>query len=88
MEAGIVVDTHVIRLAGRLKLTRHKNNQSDRIEKDLMPLARRKEWTLLGHLLIFHGRAVCTARKPDCADCPVKGLCPSAGKAAPEQVRR
>jgi len=85
MEAGIVVDTHVIRLAGRLKLTRHKNNQSDRIEKDLMPLAPRKEWTLLGHLLIFHGRAVCTARKPNCSECPVKGVCPSAGKAAPEQ---
>lgn len=75
---GIVVDTHVTRLAGRLKLTDHKNNQGDRIEKDLMELVTRKQWTLFAHLLIFHGRNVCTARKPNCAECTINKLCPSA----------
>jgi len=77
---GIVVDTHVIRVAGRLKLTRWKNNQADRIEKDLMALLPGKEWTLFAHLLIFHGRGTCTARKPDCAGCLIRTLCPSALK--------
>jgi endonuclease-3 len=77
---GVVVDTHVMRLAGRLKLTAHKNNQGDRIEKDLMALVPRPQWTDFAHLLIFHGRAVCTARKPDCAECPINKLCPSAFK--------
>ena len=80
LSEGIVVDTHVIRLAGRLKLTAHKNNQGDRIEKDLMGLVPRKDWTLLAHLLIFHGRRVCTARKPDCDGCAIGRLCPSAFK--------
>jgi len=77
---GIVVDTHIIRLAGRLKLTRHEDNQGDRIEKDLMQLVPRADWTLFPHLLIFHGRRVCTARKPNCAGCAISKLCPSAGK--------
>jgi len=77
---GIVVDTHVTRVAGRLKLTRFPNNQGDRIERELTELVPRKEWTLLAHLLIFHGRQVCTARKPDCENCPVSDLCPSALK--------
>ena len=77
---GIVVDTHVIRLAGRLKLTGHKDNQGDKIEKDLIELVPRADWTLFPHLLIFHGRRVCTARKPDCAGCPVNKMCPSAFK--------
>jgi len=81
VSAGIVVDTHVTRLAGRLKLTAHKNNQGDRIEKDLMALVPRKGWTLLAHLLIFHGRRVCTARKPNCDGCAISRLCPSAFKA-------
>lgn len=76
--AGIVVDTHVIRVAGRLRLTRRKNNQGDRIETDLMGLVPRREWTLLSHLLIFHGREVCTARSPDHPGCPISDLCPSA----------
>lgn len=79
---GIVVDTHVTRLAGRMKLTRHENNQGDRIEKDLMKLLPQEQWTMFAHRLVFHGRAVCTARKPDCADCCVNDLCPSAFKAA------
>jgi len=75
---GIVVDTHVIRLSRRLRLTRHASNQADRIEKDLIALVPRRQWSLFGHLLTFHGRRVCTARKPDCAACTVSGLCPSA----------
>ncbi len=77
---GIVVDTHVTRIAGRGKLTAHKNNQGDRIEKDLIALVPRKEWTLFAHLLIFHGRAICVARKPRCGECPINKLCPSAFK--------
>ncbi len=77
---GIVVDTHVQRLAQRLKLTARKNNQGDKMEKELMELVPRTEWTLFAHLLIFHGRRCCTARKPRCADCAVSDLCPSAGK--------
>jgi len=74
---GVVVDTHVMRLSQRLKLTR---NQSDRIEKDLMQLIPRDGWSLFSHQLVHHGRAVCTARKPDCPLCPLNALCPSAGK--------
>ena len=77
---GIVVDTHVMRLARRLGLTRRKNNQADRIERDLLALLPRSGWTQFSHLLIFHGRRVCTARKPDCDGCVIKGLCPSAFK--------
>jgi len=68
-------------LAGRLKLTRFKNNQSDRIEKELMPLVPREDWTLFAHLLIFHGRETCTARKPNCPECRIRRLCPSAPEA-------
>ena len=77
---GIVVDTHVTRLAGRLRLTRHVNNQADRIERDLMQLVVRRDWTVFAHVLIYLGREICTARKPDCAGCPVSRLCPSALK--------
>ncbi len=79
-DEGIVVDTHVIRLAGRLGLTRHKNNQGDRVERDLLELVPRSGWTLFSHLLIFHGRQICSARKPDCQACPVSKLCSSAFK--------
>jgi endonuclease III len=77
---GIVVDTHVTRLAGRLKLTTRKNNQGDKIEKDLQDLLPREEWTMFAHRLVFHGRQCCTARKPDCDNCCLNDLCPSAGK--------
>ncbi len=77
---GIAVDTHVTRVGGRLKLTSRKNNQGDKIEKDLMALVPRKDWTIFSHLLIFHGRNICTARKPNCAGCPINELCPSAFK--------
>jgi endonuclease-3 len=77
---GIVVDTHVGRLAGRLKLTVARKNQPEKIERDLMELVPKEDWTLLSHLLIFHGRATCTARKPNCAGCVIQKLCPSAFK--------
>jgi endonuclease-3 len=73
---GVVVDTHVQRLARRLGLTTAKD--ADKIEADLMALTDRAEWIDLAHLLIFHGRRVCAARKPDCPHCPLADLCPSA----------
>ena len=73
---GIAVDTHVKRVSGRLSLTR--NTDPVKIEQDLMALFDRKKWGDLSNLLIAHGRKVCGARKPLCAGCPVKKLCPSA----------
>jgi endonuclease-3 len=73
---GVVVDTHVARVSGRLGLTAHTDPV--RIEQDLMRLAPREEWTLLSHLLIFHGRRICIARKPRCRECVLAPLCPSA----------
>jgi len=75
---GVVVDTHVIRLSGRLGLTKHK--EPVKIERDLIEIVPPVEWILWSHLLIFHGRAVCTARKPNCDNCCVATPCPSAGK--------
>ena len=72
---GIAVDTHVQRLAQRLGLT--TETTPDKIERDLVALVRRKDWTLYSHLLISHGRHVCKARVPHCAACPVHHLCPS-----------
>lgn len=77
-EEGIVVDTHVGRLARRLRLTRH--NDAVKVEKDLMKVVPRDRWTLFSHWLIWHGRRRCTARKPDCAGCEIQHLCPSAFK--------
>jgi endonuclease-3 len=75
LDEGVVVDTHVKRLAKRLGFTR----QTDpvRVEQDLVKLFVRERWTLLSHLLIFHGRQCCVARKPRCEVCPVAHLCPS-----------
>lgn len=73
---GIVVDTHVRRLSNRLGLT--KNEEPEKIEKDLMMLVPTSEWIDFSHLLIFHGRRICDARKPDCAHCKLSTLCPSA----------
>ncbi|HEX6274470.1 MAG TPA: endonuclease III [Polyangiaceae bacterium] len=73
---GVVVDTHVQRLSQRLGWTR-KTDPVD-IEQDLMKAFPRDDWDLLSHVLIFHGRRLCTARKPACAACPVAELCPSA----------
>ncbi len=77
---GLAVDRHVQRVAQRLKLTRHKNNQGDKMEKDLCELVPQKDWTEFGHALVLHGRRYCTARKPRCDECPLAKMCPSAGK--------
>ena len=74
--AGIVVDTHVARVSARLGLT--ANTDPVKIEDDLMKLIPLKEWTAFSHRLIHHGRAVCIARKPKCAECGLNELCPSA----------
>jgi endonuclease III len=73
---GVTVDTHVIRLSRLLGLTRH--DDPVKIEQDLMLLFPRDEWALLSHLLIFHGRQVCVARRPRCPECVLADLCPSA----------
>ncbi len=75
IDEGIVVDTHVRRLSQRLGLTRE--DDPEKIERDLIRLFPRDRWTLLSHLLIFHGRAVCAARRPRCGECPIAHLCPS-----------
>ncbi len=73
---GVVVDTHVKRLSQRLGLS--EENTPEKIERDLMALLPRDFWIEISHLLIFHGRRVCRARNPKCADCTVNDLCPSA----------
>ena len=72
---GVVVDTHVHRLSKRLALTKH--GDPVKIERDLMALFPRKDWTAIGHTLILHGRHVCQARKPRCGECVVNDICPS-----------
>ncbi|HEU4827752.1 MAG TPA: endonuclease III [Gemmatimonadales bacterium] len=73
---GVTVDTHVGRLSRLLGLTKH--DDPGKVELDLMKLAPREEWALLSHLLIFHGRRVCIARRPQCDRCILADLCPSA----------
>lgn len=73
--SGVVVDTHVARLSQRLGLTTHA--QPEKIERDLMELVPRRDWIVFPHLLIAHGRRVCKARKPLCAECTIEPLCPS-----------
>ena len=78
---GIVVDTHVKRLSGLMKLS--ASATPEKIEIDLMGIVPRKDWILVPHLLILHGRKVCKARKPLCGVCAVSGLCPSARLSSP-----
>ncbi len=73
---GIVVDTHVKRLAGRLGLARAADPEG--IEKELMAIIPRRAWIDVGNLLIWHGRRTCNARKPKCTECALSDLCPSA----------
>ena len=73
--AGIVVDTHVTRLSNRLGLTKQKD--AVKIENDLIELVPKKNWIIFSHLLIFHGRRICKARRPLCEECAVEKLCPS-----------
>lgn len=79
--AGVVVDTHVKRVAFRLGLT--KETDPGKIEQDLMRLIPKADWIWFAHSLVLHGRAVCDARKPLCADCPLTKLCPKNGVTAP-----
>ena len=73
---GVVVDTHVARLSGRLDFTRE--TKPEKIEGALQALVPREQWTMVSHWLIWHGRRRCFARNPDCPGCEVKDLCPSA----------
>ena len=75
---GVVVDTHVQRLARRLDLS--SESRPEKIEADLMRLFSREKWIQLGHLLIHHGRAACHAQRPKCAECPIQDLCYSEDK--------
>jgi endonuclease-3 len=80
INCGVVVDTHIARLSVRLGLT--KKTAPALIETDLMDLVPQKEWTLFSHLLIWHGRRRCDARRPDCPNCEVRSLCPRVGVVA------
>ena len=82
---GVVVDTHVARLARRLGFTTQRD--AVRIERDLMALFPRDRWLEVSDLLIHHGRRVCDARRPDCAACPVEALCPSSQLAGLPDLR-
>jgi endonuclease-3 len=75
---GVVVDTHVTRISRRLELT--KNDDAQKIEQDLMKVIPRDKWILFAHQIILHGRAICMARSPKCADCPLENLCHAADK--------
>jgi endonuclease-3 len=75
---GIVVDTHVTRLSERLGLT--SETAPEKVEQALMRLVPQKDWALFSHWLIWHGRRRCYARSPDCPNCEIRVLCPSAGK--------
>jgi endonuclease-3 len=78
---GITCDTHVIRLSRRLGLS--ENKDPVKLEFDLMEIVPKKKfggWTMFSHYIIFHGRNICNARKPDCGNCPIAQYCPSANK--------
>ncbi len=77
---GVVCDTHVIRLSRRLELS--PNSNPVKLEFDLAEIIPRKNWLLFSDLLIFHGRNICKARKPDCVNCPIAKYCPAANKPA------
>jgi endonuclease-3 len=83
---GITVDTHVSRLSRRMGLTTHTDPA--KIEQDLMRLIPRKEWTIFSHRMIFHGRQVCYARKPDCEHCALAQVCPKIGVETPRKKTR
>ena len=77
LNVGVVVDTHVTRLANRIGLA--KGTDAVKLEQVLMKLVPQNDWTLFSHWLIWHGRRRCNARKPDCANCEIKKLCPQTG---------
>jgi endonuclease-3 len=73
---GVVCDTHVLRLSRRLELSANTDD-AVKLEFDLMEIVPKKNWTLFSHLLVFHGRNICKARKPDCENCPIAKHCPA-----------
>ena len=75
---GIVVDTHVLRVSERLGFTKGKN--ADRVEETLNELVPKSKWSVFSNVINIHGRRVCAAKKPQCPTCPIRHLCPSAGK--------
>jgi endonuclease III len=75
---GVVVDTHVTRIARRLELT--KNTDAPKIEQDLMQVIPREKWILFAHQIIWHGRKLCIARRPKCVDCALENICHAADK--------
>lgn len=75
VKAGVVVDTHVSRLSRRLGFTKEK--QAEKIELDLIQIVPKRDWVIFPHLLIYHGRRICKARNPLCADCLIEKHCPS-----------
>lgn len=75
IHAGVVVDTHVTRLSHRLGLTQQKT--AEKIEQDLIPIVPKKDWVIFPHLMIYHGRKICKARNPLCAECTIEKQCPS-----------
>ena len=75
ISAGVVVDTHVTRLSHRLGLSEEKT--AEKIEQDLIAIVPKKDWVMFPHLMIAHGRAICRARNPVCAECVIEKLCPS-----------
>jgi endonuclease-3 len=75
VKAGVVVDTHVTRLSRRLAFTEQKT--AEKIEHDLIEIVPKKDWVIFPHLLIAHGRKICKARNPLCAECAIEKLCPS-----------
>jgi endonuclease III len=75
IKAGVVVDTHVTRLSHRLAFTQQKT--AEKIEQDLIPIVPKKDWVIFPHLMIYHGRKICKARNPLCAECTIEKQCPS-----------
>ncbi|MCX5646332.1 MAG: endonuclease III [Phycisphaerae bacterium] len=75
---AIACDTHVIRLSRRLQLS--ENSDPVKLESDLADIVPKRDWTLFSHLLIFHGRRICAARKPHCPECPIAQYCPAANR--------
>lgn len=74
--SGVVVDTHIHRLAIRLGLCKRTEKYAHKVEAELMPLFPQEKWVFLGHALILHGRQICPARAPKCEECPLEDLCP------------
>jgi endonuclease-3 len=75
MNEGVIVDTHVTRLSGRLGLSNQRD--PEKIEQDLMKLVPREKWCFFSHLIVWHGRRRCDAKKPDCLNCEIQKICPS-----------